>query len=263
MQITALVENHSHSPLQAKHGLALYIETQRHKLLFDLGPDRTLFDNASRKGIDLTQVDTVILSHGHLDHGGALARFLSLNTTAKIYAQKSAFEPHYSKLAFLKVPVGLKRRLAAHPQLILLDESFAIDDELTLFTVKEAGQCPSPANDSLYSADGRDDFCHEQHLLIREQKTALIMGCGHTGVLNILSQAACTPDLCVGGYHLYDLLTKKTVPASLLNAIALGLRSYPQTQFYTCHCTGQEAYQQLKSQLPALSYLACGDTITL
>ena len=113
MQITALVENHSHSPLQAKHGLALYIETQRHKLLFDLGPDCTLFDNARRKGIDLTQVDTVILSHGHLDHGGALARFLSLNTTAKIYAQKSAFEPHYSKLAFLKVPIGLKRRLHA------------------------------------------------------------------------------------------------------------------------------------------------------
>ena len=263
MKITALVENQSRTELQPRHGLSLYIETLRHKLLFDLGPDRTLFDNARHLKIDLTQVDTVILSHSHTDHGGALSRFLAINHTARIYVQKSAFEPHYSKLAFLKVPVGLKRRLAAHPQIVLLDGGFTIDEELELFTVRNADECHSPANDTLYTAHGPDDFRHEQHLCIREQKTALIIGCGHTGIVNILSQSPHTPDLCIGGYHLYDPLTKKMVSPQLIQTIAQQLRSYDHTRFCTCHCTGQVAYQLLKKDLPELSYLACGDTISL
>ena len=68
MKITALVENRSESDLKPVHGLALYIETQRHRILFDLGPDDTIFENAEKKGISLADVDTVILSHGHSDH---------------------------------------------------------------------------------------------------------------------------------------------------------------------------------------------------
>ena len=71
MKITALVENKSSCELAAVHGLSLYIETDRHKLLFDLGPDDTLLKNAQKRDIDLRQADTVVLSHGHSDHGGA------------------------------------------------------------------------------------------------------------------------------------------------------------------------------------------------
>ena len=42
MRITALVENKSDCELTPVHGLALYIETEKHRLLFDLGPDDTL-----------------------------------------------------------------------------------------------------------------------------------------------------------------------------------------------------------------------------
>ena len=82
MKITALVENTSDCGLKAVHGLSFYIETRLHRLLFDLGPDGTLFHNAARLGIDLAAVDTVVLSHGHYDHGGALKRFLALNSSA-------------------------------------------------------------------------------------------------------------------------------------------------------------------------------------
>ena len=71
MKITALVENRTNTGMKTAHGLALFIETGKHKLLFDLGPDETLFENAKRKGVDLSAVDTVIISHGHRDHGGA------------------------------------------------------------------------------------------------------------------------------------------------------------------------------------------------
>ena len=42
MKITALVENTSHCELAAVHGLSLYVDTARHKMLFDMGPEQTL-----------------------------------------------------------------------------------------------------------------------------------------------------------------------------------------------------------------------------
>lgn len=101
MKITALVENESSCELKAKHGLSLYIETKHHRILFDLGPNQTLFQNAKKKKIDLTTVDIVIISHGHTDHGGALRKFLNINKKARIYIQKDAFLPHYTKTLFL------------------------------------------------------------------------------------------------------------------------------------------------------------------
>lgn len=262
MKITALVENDTNCELKAKHGLSLYIETERHKILFDLGPDNTLFENAQKRNIDLSNVDTVIISHGHVDHGGALKHFLQINSQAKIYIQRKAFERHYSKLLFLKIGVGLDWRLKTHPQVILLDGDYQIDEELSVFTVSQTNKCYSPANDVLYEKNEKDSFIHEQNLIIREHKTALIMGCGHTGIVNILDKAKkYAPGICVGGYHLYNPITKKMVSSTLLNKIAHELQNYQAIQFYTCHCTGKEAFQFLVQKLPNLFYLSCGEVI--
>ncbi|HHY28905.1 MAG TPA: MBL fold metallo-hydrolase [Desulfitobacterium dehalogenans] len=262
MKITALVENQTKSELKAKHGLSLYIETQKHKILFDLGPDNTLFDNAKTRGIDLSKVDTVIISHGHIDHGGALSRFLQINSIAKIYVQRKAFEPHYSKSIFLKVSIGIDDNLKNHPQVVLVEGDCQINDELSLFTVSHTDKCYSKANDALYTKGQKDDFLHEHNLIIREKQTALIMGCGHAGIVNIMEKAeSYHPQLCIGGYHLFNPLTKKTVSTTLLNDIAQELQKYPQIQFYTCHCTGIEAFRCLSQQISNLFYLLCGDII--
>lgn len=47
-----------------EHGLSFYIETNKHKLLLDTGASNATLENAKKLGIDLTRVDTVILSHG-------------------------------------------------------------------------------------------------------------------------------------------------------------------------------------------------------
>ena len=120
MRITSLVENTTKSELKTKHGLSLYIETKLHKILFDLGSDSTLFENAMKRNIDISKVDTVIISYGHFDHGGALKKFLDINSLANIYVQKEAFEPHYSKTLFLKVPVGIDSKLKSNRQIKLL-----------------------------------------------------------------------------------------------------------------------------------------------
>jgi len=204
MRITPLVENTTQCELKPAAGLLFYIETQRHTLLFDVGPDKTLFENARRRHIDLAKVDTVILSHGHADHGGALRDFLKINPTAKVYVQRRAFEPHSCKVLFLKFPVGIDQALASHAQVRCLDGDFQIDEELRLFTVSQTDKCHSPMNDCLLDSHGRDAFVHEQNLIITEgTSSVLVMGCGHAGVVNILERAKpYAPQVCVGGFHL-------------------------------------------------------------
>lgn len=262
MKITALVENQTHDNLKATHGLSLYIETKNHKLLFDLGPDDTLFKNAKTRGINLSEVDTVIISHGHFDHGGALRQFLQVNSTAKIYVQQSAFDTYYSKFLFIKAKVGLECKLKNHPQVILIKGEHQIDEELTLFTVTQTDKCYSSANDALYDKNGKDMFSHEQNLIITENQTALIMGCGHTGLINIMDIAQIyQPTLCIGGFHLFNPFTKKSVSTDLLDTIIGKLQVYSQMKFYTCHCTGTKAFQYLADKMPNLFYLSCGETI--
>ena len=235
MKITALVENRSNCELKAVHGLSLYIETERYRLLFDLGPDDTLFRNAEGRGIDLGQVDAVVIS-------------LEINHTARIYVQRRAFEKHFSKaLGMVKVPIGLDRKLMEHPQMVLTDGDRRIDEELLLFTVEDTSKYPSPANRTLYDEKGPDTFAHEQNLMIFGEKNVLVMGCGHCGVVNILERAkAYRPDVCVGGYHLTVPAAKKTVPAEVLEGI-----------------TGEEAYRYLADRVPGMRYLSCGESIVV
>lgn len=99
LKIVTLVENTTlSSEYRCKHGLCLYIETEKHKILFDVGQDDLFIENAKKMQIDISEIDTVIISHGHKDHGGALKAFMSLNSDAKIYIRKAAFEPHYIKV---------------------------------------------------------------------------------------------------------------------------------------------------------------------
>lgn len=262
MKILALFENESQGSLESKHGLSLYIKTENHNILFDVGPDKTLFKNALLKGIDLTKIDTVILSHGHIDHGGALSSFIKMNSHAKIYIQRKAFESHFYKLSCFKFNVGIDKNLIKHSQIMLLDGSMKIDDELELFTVNQRDKSYSKANDRLYQNTEKDEFTHEQNLIVRENKIVLFMGCGHCGVVNIMNHEKSKHfDYCIGGYHLYDPVMKNAVSESTLDEIANELNNYPQTKFYTCHCTGTKAFDYLVKKMNHLFYLCCGDEI--
>lgn len=262
MKITALVENYSASELIAKHGLSLYIETKNHTILFDLGSDDTLFKNAKMRNIDLSKVDIVIISHGHIDHGGALKKLLEINTTAKIYIQKTAFEPHYLNLFIFKLDVGLNKSVKKHSQIILIDGDYKIDDELELFTISKANTYFYASNNVLYENGSKDKFSHEQNLIIKEDGVALIMGCGHCGIINILEKAEVyTPTICVGGYHFINPITKKIPSTDILDKIAIEFQKYKDIKFYTCHCTGIKAYKFLSKKVPNLFYLKCGECI--
>ena len=76
MKVTVLAENSAcREDLTPQHGLSLYIETNGKKILFDMGQDDTFAQNAKTLGIDLSQADLAIISHGHYDHVGGLDTF--------------------------------------------------------------------------------------------------------------------------------------------------------------------------------------------
>ena len=261
MKIISLVENQSFGCCKPVHGLSLYIETPRHKMLFDVGPDETILENAKLLGVDLTAVDTVVISHGHYDHGGALEAFLGVNHTANVYIQRRAFENHYSLHGTEKVPIGLNSALMDHPQIILLDGDTVLDEELQVFTVQHTEKCHSKMNDILLDDSGMDPFPHEQNLLVKGEENMLFCGCGHSGLINILEKSPLRPALVVGGLHLHSPRTGENVTETLLDDMISELRAYSNTQFYTCHCTGEIPYQYLSSRMENMHYLFCGACI--
>lgn len=260
MKITALVENISNCKLAAIHGLSLLVETKKHKLLFDVGVDQTLLENAKLCGIDLSDVDTVILSHTHNDHTGGLGAFLQVNSVAKVYVQKTAFEPCFCRtLEGTMEAIGIGAEFYNHPQIVLVEGDFAIDEELFLFQADSLEKYPSTANERLYGPNGKDTFLHEQNLLIREEKeNNLIAGCCHSGIVNIMDKVGkYNPKTCIAGFHLYDAATKITVADDVLDGIAEELSGY-DTMFYTCHCTGEKAFAYLSQKMKNIGYFSCG-----
>ena len=146
----------------------------------------------------------------------------------------------------------------------MLNGDYKIDDELSLFTVTKINKHYSPVNNALYDKKGRDTFAHEQNLIISENQVALIMGCGHAGIINIMDKAKkYQPHICIGGFHLFNPITKNSVSNVLLNGIVTELQKYEDTQFYTCYCTGEKAYHYLSKQMNNLQYMSCDDIVEI
>src|ERR1700747_2517553 len=71
-------------------GFSALVEIAGKRILFDTGNDRDTFAaNVKAKGVDLTNLDFVVMSHRHSDHMAGLSYVLSVNPTVKIYAPKA------------------------------------------------------------------------------------------------------------------------------------------------------------------------------
>lgn len=258
MRITALAENTSVSDnFGAEHGLSLYIETDKHNILFDMGQTALFSENAEKLGIDLSMVDIAVLSHGHYDHGGGLKKFLSINDKATVYINRYAFMPHYNgKEKYIGLDISLKD----NERIIFTDNLYEIGQGLTLCSCNDRQKNTELGtfglnmliNDKLIP----DDFRHEQYLLIEENgRKILFSGCSHKGIVNIAEWFK--PDVLVGGFHFSKLPLDNT-----LKGYAKFLDSF-DTEYYTCHCTGIEQFTFMKKYIEKLSYLSTGESITV
>lgn len=257
MKLVTLVEDTTTCSLPAEHGLSIYVETAKHKLLFDVGTTDLFIRNAEAMGIDLSKVDTVVISHGHDDHGGGLDAFLAINDHAVIYLQEKAFANHYTNKKTGPEYIGLNQELKNHPQVRLLDGNYVIDDELQIYS-HVSGEVYETNKNLLKEDKTRDDFIHEQHLVIQGEKNVLLMGCGHKGVLNIINQCPAKADLIIGGFHLYSPRTGECLPEPIIKHLADNL---PDAVYYTGHCTGDKALEILTRELREIHPLMTGTVI--
>ena len=104
MKLTVLTENVANYRFLAEHGLSYLVEHDSARLLFDAGNSDVFLQNAARLSIDIDSIDTVVLSHGHWDHGDGLA-FLS---GKRLICHPNAFAKRYSRLG--KEEIGKRVR---------------------------------------------------------------------------------------------------------------------------------------------------------
>jgi 7,8-dihydropterin-6-yl-methyl-4-(beta-D-ribofuranosyl)aminobenzene 5'-phosphate synthase len=269
MKVRVLVEDTvSSAEYRGEHGLSLYIETQRHRLLFDFGQSALFCDNAEKMGVDVGKVDTAILSHGHYDHGGGMSAFLRRNERADVLVRARAFDPHLSVRAGGQIAdIGLDAALEHHPRVKTTHAVQVLDDELTVFSGVRRGALWPPANRTLLSAAAGvrapDGFCHEQNLIVTEDGAdVLFTGCAHNGIASIL-EAACAlrgrpPRAVVGGFHLVLKEDPDGGDAAFAARVAEALRAY-DADFYTGHCTGAGGVRLLGAMIgPRVHPLATG-----
>ena len=269
MKITSLVDNISHPPFLSEHGLSLHIVTQQGlRLLFDMGQGTLFLENALCSGIDITQTDHAVISHGHYDHGGGLSAFLQHNHKARVWVAERAFEPHYSQHVDEGMRyIGLSAELEHHPQVKVVQGTVRIATGITLFSDVKGRVCFPKGNRRLFgpTMTQHDDFCHEQNLIIEEGSIiSLFAGCAHHGIVNILERCREVigryPTHVFAGMH----LMKSSEHPLFLQELAHQLAMIPHCTYYTMHCTGLEAFTRLQQLLPGrIHYLACGDNVTL
>ncbi len=258
MKLSVLIENtSSKQEILCEHGLSLYIETEKHNILFDTGQSDAFAENALRMGIDLSKTDMAILSHGHYDHGGGLKRFLEINRTAPVYVSRHAFMPHYNGT---EKYIGLDNGLKGNPRIHFVEDVLELTPELSLYSCNGA-VCHVPMDSAGLNmvAEGQlqpEDFRHEQYLLIRESsRKILISGCSHKGILNIMKWFE--PDVLIGGFHFMKLDPEGAGRETLQQAGKI-LLQYP-AKYYTGHCTGVKQYCFLKKMMgERLEYLSGG-----
>lgn len=274
MKITVLLENRSRrEDMHCAHGLSLYIETGERKLLLDMGPDGKFVENAKTLGIDLAEVDTAFLSHGHYDHTGGLAAFCEVNSKAKIYVEKDAFGEYYTEREGERVYAGIDPEFRRYlDRIAFTNGRTQLDPTVTIFSDVRGDRYHIPMNDGMLELRKgifmQDDFRHEQNLIVTEgSKRVLFTGCAHRGIVNILQRAeeilGRTPDAVVGGFHLYNPLSGELPEESLIDGIA-GEFSKRTCLCATGHCTGIAGHRVLHNALgDRCKYLFCGKTIEI
>ena len=271
MRIVNLIENTPGAEgCLYEHGLSFYIETKNHKLLVDTGASDAFIHNAKVLGVDLTKVDTVILSHGHYDHSGGILSFVAMNPTAKIYMQQNAAGEYYHKDETVEKYIGIDQEIKSLPQVVWVDGDCKIDDELELISNVTGRRLWPQGNMELKElVNGefvQDEFSHEQYLVITDgDKKLLVSGCAHNGVLNILEKYrelyGDHPYAMISGFHMRKKSDYTDEDIAVMEETA---REFCDTDtvFYTGHCTGEYPFEVMKKILgEQLIYVHSGEEI--
>ena len=239
MKLYILTENTASAKFLAEHGLSYYIEHDTN-ILFDTGYSDVFLQNAQKLDINIDSVNTVVLSHGHWDHGDGL-QFIK---NKKLICHPDAFQKRYRKngdenigldLSFDELKTKFDIQYTRLPynvshNIIFLGEIPRQNDfesQTTTFALE----------------DNSDDFVMDDSGLVIKLKNEIVIisGCAHSGICNIIEHAKQVTGIqkiraVIGGFHLKynNTQTQETIKY---------LKTQDIKEIYPSHCT----------ELPALS----------
>ncbi len=272
MKITVLSDNIApkKSVLKGEWGLSFHIEYEGKTFLLDTGASSLFSKNAQKLGIDLSAVDTGILSHSHYDHSDGMGEFFTVNKTAPFYISSECKDNCYGKRFIFSKYIGIKKGLTEKykDRIVRVKGSIKLCEGVHLICHTSENLQAVGKKTGLYKMINRklipDDFDHEQSLVFETEKGLVIFNsCSHAGPENILREIkSAFPDKNIyaylGGLHLYRSDENEIRRmADILGESTLQL-------IVTGHCTGDKPYKILKEALSdRLCQLSVGKVIEI
>ena len=271
MRITTLIENTQgeHLGLKIEHGISFFIEKDDKKLLFDLGQNDSFIYNASQLKIDLSDLDYVVLSHGHYDHTGGFKSLLEIMDKFELIMGQGFFDPKFGYKNNCYEYLGnnfdesdlkcsnLKYRFVSARKTELTEGIYVITD----FQRTNKGEIVNPRfvlrKDGLFIPDPFND---ELLLAIETDKgIVVIVGCSHPGIRNMLDTVKAVfnkPIYAVlGGTHLVE------AHGTTLDQSIKYLCDSQTKILGVSHCTGKEAMSQLEKVSASYFHNSTGSSV--
>jgi 7,8-dihydropterin-6-yl-methyl-4-(beta-D-ribofuranosyl)aminobenzene 5'-phosphate synthase len=258
VSITVLIDDKTlRADLSAEHGLSLWIEYGKKRILFDTGQSGVLIRNAEKQGIDLTRADAIVLSHGHYDHTGGLSAVLALANEAKIYLHPAAIGKKFSHKTEVAKSIGMSD--SAKKAIQNRNVIWTVAPSWLFPAVAVTGQVPR-VNDfeDVGGAFFLDENCQKADELLDDQSLFIesaeglivILDCAHSGVVNTLDYISKLTGnnklhTVVGGMHLLN-----AGKARIAETIEV-FKKYEVQKIAPLHCTGQNAQDEIRISFPA------------
>jgi len=238
MELTVLSEVKALKGFGFEHGLSFLVETDQKRFLFDTGASGLFIQSAARLGIDMEQVDRIILSHGHWDHGNGLMHLKDKS----LICHPGCFVKRYRKSGDDYLGLSLSREeaeerfnLETFRRPVHLSAHLWYLGEIPRINDFEAQSTP------YILEDGSEDFILDDTGLaaITDRGLVVISGCAHSGICNMIEHARRVTGTLkiaavIGGFHLQadDHRTRRTVEY---------LRQLGVPKVFPSHCTRDPA----------------------
>jgi 7,8-dihydropterin-6-yl-methyl-4-(beta-D-ribofuranosyl)aminobenzene 5'-phosphate synthase len=252
-----------------EHGFSAFIETDKGNYLFDTGSGRSIVPNSLTLNKDLKSIKRIFLSHGHYDHTGGLPEVLKLKGKVDVHAHPHVF---LDRIALLKENKKVTKRFVGVPYkkgyLESLGANFLFNDaflevEKGMFLTGEVPrktpfEKPDPRLFSEINGKRTQDiFLDDQSLLLESNKGfILILGCAHSGMINIIYHVVHKMGkekfhAILGGTHL-DFLTPEQLEESIRT-----LKKMEIEKIGVSHCTGMRAAFRLHQEFGDQFFYGC------
>jgi 7,8-dihydropterin-6-yl-methyl-4-(beta-D-ribofuranosyl)aminobenzene 5'-phosphate synthase len=256
--------------LDAQFGLSLLAESktaaQTRRVLIDFGfTADVLANNIDELGVDVSQINAAVLSHGHIDHYGGFAGLFGEHAPTRplpLYVgEEEAFcertvvtgNPPVIMGALDRAKLqkaGFDVRLAPNP-MVIADQAFTTgviplttSERAAIPTQMEPGVgcdatklSPTKQGKSIVPDDGEHELATVYAL--KDLGLVVISSCGHRGILNTIRRAQDVSGIkqihaVVGGFH----LVKPRTQAEAL-ATAAALKEINPAYIVPMHCSGE------------------------